>query len=161
MSDGNVSTMKFVPLELAFARTIHKFQGQECGPNKKIRCIVGDPGKKSFEILNPGTFYTLLSRASTLGGKDGKGSAIYFCGENISNERLMNIGKRTQSKNNDGDFYVKVAMRNKWIEHLNENIHNLSSFTDRKISKFMRWYQNTSVNRDKFDYILQYHIENR
>ena len=94
--------MKTVPLEIAFARTIHQFQGQECGPDKNIKCIVGHPGPRSFETLNPGTFYSLLSRASMLGDENGNGSAIYFTGENINIHRLVRIHKKVKKQ-------VKIA----------------------------------------------------
>ena len=75
------------------------FTGSQMWSRQKNRYIVADPGKRSFEVIfNPCTFYTLLSHESTLGDKNGEGSAIYFCGENITHDRLMHIQKKSQNK---------------------------------------------------------------
>ena len=158
--------MNKVPLEIAFARTIHQFQGQECGPDKNIKCIVGHPGPRSFETLNPGTFYSLLSRASMLGDENGNGSAIYFTGENINIHRLVRIHKRSNvtirySKNKE-ETIEKVVMRNKWIQHLKQNIHTDRNRDVRKRLKHLtRWYENTSISKMEFDAILKCHLDNR
>ena len=155
--------MKKVPLEIAFARTIHQFQGQECGPDKNIKCIVGHPGPRSFETLNPGTFYSLLSRASMLGDENGNGSAIYFTGENINIHRLVRIHKKSKaSRKSEGDTIEKVVMRNKWIQHLKQHIHWKRNHDVRKRLKHLtRWYENTSISKMEFDGILEFHLNNR
>ena len=62
--------IRYCPLEVAFGRTIHTFQGQECGPGKPIESIIVNPGRRSFETLNPGTLNCCITRASTIGGGD-------------------------------------------------------------------------------------------
>ena len=63
----------FIPLQLSYARTIHTFQGTSVGETPQghtqnpIKRIICDPGPHNFEMKNPGLFYTLLSRATTLG----------------------------------------------------------------------------------------------
>ena len=60
-----------MPSSLAFGKTIHSFQGASVGktsprkPDKAFERIVGDPGTRKFEFINPRLFYTLLSRATT------------------------------------------------------------------------------------------------
>ena len=67
----------FVPLTLAYARTIHKFQGMSAGPvdEGKIKnmydVIVCDPDEKSFQGTVLGLLYTATSRATTLGDDNG------------------------------------------------------------------------------------------
>ena len=158
--------MKKIPLELAFARTIHQFQGQECGPDKNIKCIVGHPGPRSFETLNPGTFYTLLSRASTLGDENGNGSAIYFTGENINTHRLTRIHKKSEgtirNSNSEEDTIEKVVMRNHWIQHLKDNMHwRQNKAARKKLKDLTKWYKRTSINKRKFDEILEFHLNHR
>ena len=87
-----------IPLRLAFAKTIHTFQGANVGPmptgspQNMIRSIVVDPGTRGFEGNNPGLFYTLTSRGTTLGDPfDNLSSALFFSGKNMNPERIRNI----------------------------------------------------------------------
>ena len=75
----------YVPLRLAFAQTIHTFQGQNAGPVEPgqtpnaVHKLVCDPGTQRFEGNVVGLFYTLLSRATTFGNEQDKfSSAIYL-----------------------------------------------------------------------------------
>ena len=96
---------EFVPLKLSFAKTCHTFQGQNVGPvadgqpPNAIQTIVCDPGTCQFEGKNPGLFYTILSRVTSLGDYGDnlpesdrfKNSAIYFIGQNMNKNRIRNI----------------------------------------------------------------------
>ena len=75
----------YIPLTLAFSKTIHSFQGQNVGPSQPgqpknmIQSIVVDPGTRSFEATSPGLFYSVLSRVTTLGDpNDITTSAIFL-----------------------------------------------------------------------------------
>ena len=90
----------FIPLQLSYAKTIHTFQGSNAGiteegqPQNPIKRIICDPGKKEFELRNPGLFYTTFSRATTIGdSNDFLSSAIYFDGPNMCPDRIMNMTK--------------------------------------------------------------------
>ena len=67
------SAKLYMPLSLAFGKTIHSFQGASVGktapgrPDNDFKRIVGDPGTRQFESINPSLFYTLLSRETTFG----------------------------------------------------------------------------------------------
>jgi hypothetical protein len=56
-----------IPLTLAYAKTIHTFQGQTVGPaapgrpENPIKRILVDPGDQTFEGNNIGLFYTAVS----------------------------------------------------------------------------------------------------
>ena len=86
-----------MPLNLAFATTIHKCQGISAGivkegqPPDTIKSIVFDPGTKAFESNCPGTFYVGLSQATTMGNNNKMKSAIYFLGGNINPTRLISM----------------------------------------------------------------------
>ena len=109
-----------MPLEVSYARTIHKFQGLTAGPvdEGKIpnmyQCIVCDPDEKKFEGTSLGLFYTASSRATTLGDEDGLNSAIYFSGSQFREERIRGL---TKLKNSDQDF-IMAKKRKKWVEFL-------------------------------------------
>ena len=111
----------FCPLIPAWARTIHKVQGLEAGLKANgewcnIRRIIGDPGSDQFEKNTPGLFYTLLSRAISIGSLQGqKDSALYFCGSNMSESRVMSL-----STNKDGKTSLAVKKREIWVDYLND-----------------------------------------
>ena len=78
----------YMPLSLAFGKTIHSFQGASVGktapgrPDNAFERIVGDLGTRQFESINPGLFYTLLLRATTFGEeRKPETSAIFLKGQ--------------------------------------------------------------------------------
>ena len=84
-----------MPLAVSFGKTIHSFQGASVGkippgrPDNAYHRLVGDPGARKYEANNPGLFYTLLSRATTIGEEEKpETSAIFFKGTNMSRERI-------------------------------------------------------------------------
>ena len=138
----------FVPLDLAFARTIHKFQGLSAGPvdaNKipnTYPSIICDPDVKASEARNTGLMYTAVSRGTTLGDEDGKNSSIYFDGPNLSLERIQGITKKTGSK----EEYKNVIRRRNWVQHLMQNIVPLQGMHESEIQAILSW------SKKKFSY---------
>ena len=122
-----------IPLQLAFGKTIHTFQGQSAGitqpgkPENQFKRIIVDPGNRKFESHNVGTFYTLLSRITTLGDPNDKmSSAIYFVGENFSSiHRIQNI----RNKVNSNELYEMIKLRDKWVEFLENNTNKQKLFS--------------------------------
>ena len=118
--DKGCCTRTFVPLELAYARTIHKFQGLTAGPVDKGRipniyeCIICDPDEKKYEGSSLGLLYTALSRATTLGDEHGLGSAIYFIGSDFKAEQITRL---TKKKNSD-ECFVQAQKRQKWVDYI-------------------------------------------
>ena len=144
----------FIPLVLAFARTIHTFQGMEAGPSKEIKRIVVDVGKAAFEALNPGVLYTALSRASTLGTTP-EGSAIYFSGP-LTKDRLMNV-KYKRTFNTRKQVYEKVQMRTKWIEYLNQRKQYTAIISEAEKESLRQWVMKTTISKCQLDQIIEYH----
>ena len=117
----------YVPLRLAFAQTIHTFQGQKAGPVEPgqtpnaVQKLVCDPGTRRFEGNSVGLFYTLLSRATTFGNDQDKfSSAIYFTGPNMNMHRVLDI-----TMNENGHMYVMAEKRKEYVSHLHRHNHDL------------------------------------
>ena len=98
-------TKFFIPIKLAYAKTIHTIQGYNVGPtqpgtpNNAIQRIICDPGTKTFEHQNPGLFYTLITRPTTMGDPGDKfSSAIYFNGNNMTMDHILQISLTKQGK---------------------------------------------------------------
>ena len=154
--DKNCCTRNFVPLEVSYARTIHKFQGLTAGPvdEGKIpnmyQCIVCDPDEKKFEGTSLGLFYTALSRGTTLGDDEGMDSAIYFIGSQFREEWIRGI---TKLKNSDEDFVI-AKKRKKWVQFLNQREHlsqdHLNAVLSEKDSIM------ATLNSTKFDFDFLY-----
>jgi hypothetical protein len=117
-------TRTFVPLQVAYARTIHTFQGLSAGPTptgeqSQYESIVCDPDDRRYEGLNLGLFYTALSRARTLGDDDGLNSAIYFTGADFCEECFRNLAFKPTSF----EEYPLANKRTVWVDHLIKHIH--------------------------------------
>lgn len=130
-------TRTYLPLDLAFARTIHRFQGLSAGPVDKgkipnmYECIICDPDVKSSESRATGLFYTALSRATTLGDENGLNSAIYFTGTDFTRDRIKNLSM----KSNKNEEFINIHRRRQWVKHLKQNTVtpiDISEITDAK-----------------------------
>jgi hypothetical protein len=140
-------TCKYIPLQLCYAKTVHTFQGQNAGPVQEgqqknaILRLICDPGNKTFEGNNPGLFYTILSRITTLGDiEDKMSSAIYFTGENMTPDRILNI---TKGANNHE--FKRVVLRNQWVRFLNEHIQK-SRMSDTEKNNILLWSKNFTID---------------
>ena len=101
--------MNYVPLEIAFGKTIHTFQGLQAGrtppgrPDNPIKTLIVNPGSINFESNNPGLLYTTISRATTI-GEDGGDSAIYF--QNLTKQHYMSSATKKKKINSQKIWYV-------------------------------------------------------
>jgi hypothetical protein len=151
---------EFMPLCLAYARTIHKFQGLTAGPvdegkiKNMFEVIICDPDDGKFENSALGLFYTAVSRATTLGDKDGKNSAIYFIGNNMTESRIRRIGRCKDSRNE----FIRVGERRKWVRHLNKG-ESKNHMSKKAKDKLLEWgktktytYEMLSQRIDKYVY---------
>ena len=161
LCNKNCCTRTYVPLTLAYAKTIHTFQGGTAGPTEDgkpdnpVKRIVCDPGTRSFEGINIGLFYTILSRATTIGDTNDtqhpKDSAIYFIGDNMNRERVSDL---TLSKT--GEPYRKVQKRTAWTNYLRQHTH-ASGLSKEEQSSLIEWVQTTTIDKDLLRQVIQYH----
>ena len=144
----------YVPLGLAYARTIHKFQGLSAGPvdEGKIpnmyHCIICDPDNKKFEGRCTGLLYTALSRATTLGDETGRHLAIYFTGEFFNYDRIKNLAK----KHNGKEEYENVIRRRTWVDFLRSHTKTAPRAMvdgniqqNRKVQTIFQWAKTAKV----------------
>ena len=133
----------YVPLQMAFGRTVHTFQGMQAGktkeglPDNPVRTIIANVGTNGFEGNNPGLLYTTLSRATTIGETEGTQTAIYFQG--LTKERYMYSARRKE----DNDGTKTTQQRDKWIEHLSENEVDHDYFTTEQEQELIAWSKST------------------
>lgn len=151
-----------MPLDLAFARTIHRFQGLSAGPvdEGKIpnmyECIICDPDVKASEVRATGLFYTALSRATTLGDDDGLNSAIYFTGNNITKDRIQNVTKKA----NKNEEYINVIKRRQWMTYLSQNTVKFTKATTRNMNNVFQWTKSQIMYPDLHKRIRMYIAHN-
>ena len=149
-------SVKFIPLQLCYGKTIHTFQGQNAGPvdptqqHNSIQRIIVDIGSRQFEGRNPGLTYTALSRATTLGKSDDVStSALFFDGDYIiSPDRFADVATNT----NTNKPYSLVDLRNKWVGLLKENTIK-SGLSSQQQQDTFHWADSFSPTNDD---ILQF-----
>lgn len=135
----------FLPIELAFARTLHRFQGLTAGevdegklPNP-FPVIICDPDVKAVEGRATGFLYTMLTRATTLGDPNGLNSAIYFVGPNLTKERI----KEVTQKSNSNQTLTNVKRRENWVTYLESNVIDDTDIHKDHMEHIFEWSQNT------------------
>jgi hypothetical protein len=137
----------FLPLELSFARTIHRFQGLQAGPvdDGKIPNmfprIVCDPDVKASEGKATGLFYTAISRATTLGDPSGLNSAIYFTGSNLTRERIQQLTLKCNTKTT----LMNVQRREQWVQHLERNTSHATSDDTEDMEELFQWIRSNVI----------------
>jgi len=103
--------------------------------------IVCDPDDGEYKSSALGLFYTAISRATTLGDKDGLKGAIYFTGEHATETRIRRIGKRkglTQE-------YTRVGERRRWVDYLQKRTLK-TKLSKRKQKRIIKWGTSTKYN---------------
>jgi hypothetical protein len=144
-----------IPLRLAFGQTIHTFQGTTVGPPTKTRSysttsVIYEPGNKSFEGHTPGLFYSGCSRGTTIGEEGNPlSSSIYFTGQNMSKERVMDM-----VHDKTGKLFYKVYKRDLWTRYLDIN-HRDICFSDKETKHLIAWLSSTRFNKLSLDTIIK------
>ena len=133
--DKGCCQIEYLPLELAFAKSIHTFQGMQAGPSNPIKRLIVHLGTIQFESNNPGLLYTAISRAMTIDeNNNGNNSAIYFL--NFEIQHFMNNAKKKLTNTLSKPMKAKET----WIQHLDKN-ENKKNFTEDEITELLDWSQ--------------------
>ena len=150
-----------IPLQLSFARTLHRFQGVNVGPEHAIKSMVFDPGQTGFEGNNPGILYTGISRATTLGNGCVNDSAFYLAGPYATKDRLTNL-TQIRAKGRKKVTYLAVLRRQKWLDFLRAAEVESKSFPTEQSSTLKTWLKkDKQISLNDLDEIIQYHNTNR
>ncbi len=150
-------TREFIPLKIAFGKTVHTFQGASAGPVREgqppnpIMRLVCDPGARRFEGVCIGLFYTILSRITSL-GTDKMSSAVYFIGKNMNPQRIRNLTLSADGRTP----YKNVEKRTAWVEYLQRNAHG-SNFSNNYILELFKWIETTRVTDAQLQSIIKFH----
>ena len=140
--------IEYLPLELAFGKTIHTFQGLEAGPHKPIKTIIVNCGTNKFESSNPGLLYTAMSRASTIGESGANDTAIYFQG--LQKSRYM----YTANSKKENKRSQMIRDRQTWIDHLIKN-EVTKTYTTQEENELIEWTKTTISHRKLMECINQ------
>ena len=143
---------RFIPLVLAWARTIHQLQGSTIGetepgkPSNPMKRLVVDLGSISFEKTCPGLAYVAISRANSMGKGNCMKSTIYFVGESFTKERLTNMTKLK----NGGRRTKNHSRRTNWINYLNKHSHGFDANSKSK-KYILEWCSSHVQDKAKFE----------
>jgi hypothetical protein len=141
-------TRRYIPLILAYGKTIHTYQGQSAGPvqagraENAVKRIIVQPGNRQFERNNVGLFYTAVSRATTIGTIEDKlSSAIYFDGPDFSSDRIANL-----TKDKTGKLYKKARLREDWVNYMHDNSLAQKQKSKDEMESLFNWIRTTRYN---------------
>ena len=106
--------------------------------------IVCDPDVKGAEGRATGLFYTTISRATTLGDRNGLHSAIYFTGPNLTSDRIKNLTMKADTSRQ----FENVKRRRAWVDILETNTVSPDTLSDHLVEDTFQWIMNTTVSYD-------------
>lgn len=134
---------------------MHTCQGLNAGPSKPgqspnaVQSIIFDPGERSFEASCLGTFYTGISRATTLGKGNPKDSALLFIHNNVTPHRLTRMTYTT----NKNTKLIHVRRRDAWIELLNTNTWE-PKYTKEEINDVFNWSRKNQISKHEVQHFI-------
>lgn len=146
---------------IAFARSIHKFQGLSAGPTSPgqipniFPLIICHPGTRKFEGNAPGTLYVAVSRATTLGDEHGLNSALYFQPRSIPKERIKDIKYKT----NKSELYERVKWREQWVQRIKNNTKS-GTLTEFEQQALIDWSTTTRITKQRLGEQIQSYTDN-
>ena len=148
-----------MPLTLSWARTTHKFQGSQVGPEHPIKAMVFDPGKSGVEGNNPGFTYVGLSRVSSLGKGNINDSAFYLTGDHLSIERFTDMTFQRTRKN---ETYVKIKQKKRWIRFLDTQKQNTNlNITKEQKEQLKKWVTTSKFSKIQLENAIYFHSKKK
>ena len=149
-------SIKYCPLVLSFARTIHTFQGQSAGPTNNnninpVMRIICDVGTPRFESQNIGLFYTALSRATTIGSESNSrhDSAIFFT-HSLDKTRLDRLTTKV-----DNTDYDMIHKRTQWVTLIEKHVENKDGIASELcINRIFQWAEAQHLDIKDIDKVI-------
>lgn len=133
--------LEYIPISLAFAKTVHKVQGKEFGPRfKNLPALVANIGKRMIESLFLGITYVVLSRVSTIGNGDPNKSALYFSGPPFEPNRFTDLIHKKDSI----ELYKRYEDRQRWISHITKVADKTDVNMSMEEKKLLKQWMNES-----------------
>lgn len=153
-------------MTVAYARTIHKFQGLTVGPVSEGKpkniydVVICDVDEKQQEGVALGLLYTAVSRGTTLGNDDGTNSAVYFQGTTFKPERIRNL----TCKAGTNEEFKKAQQRRFWVNHIEkrrkESIPRVKTIiNDQHV--ILEWAKNTTYSIDHLYHRIDTYVHRR
>ena len=109
--------------------------------------LVCDPDEKSAEGTALGLLHTGVSRATTLGDESGLNSAIYFTGNSLKPQRILDL---TMKEGTDKEFEL-AKKRRRWVIHLQRQARKSKGRVKDVMTRanaIFQWAESTTITYD-------------
>jgi hypothetical protein len=107
---------------------------------------------QAIRVLKAGLFYTLLSRATTLGTpEDVTSLATYFCRDDMTPGRVLFIDRKKEG----GGWKLcdKAELRSVWVSQLKRGRHT-SGIEEAQLETLFKWFNKTRLSCFTIDGLL-------
>jgi hypothetical protein len=150
--DNDCCILQYIPLSIAFGKTLHTFQGQEIVKHSIQDVMVFECETLIIESKYPGWLYTGISRVDSIGNGDIEVSSLYFIPGNARENRFINV--RTKQHSNDN--YKRVDERDAWISYL-DSCKKTVTFSMSEKETLMDWANSVEISSAALDEIISFH----
>ena len=150
--DNNCCILQYIPLSIAFGKTLHTFQGQEIIKHSIQDVMVFECETLIIESKYPGWLYTGISRVDSIGNGDIELSSLYFIPTNARENRFINV----RTKQHSVDNYKRVDERDAWISYL-DSCKKTVTFSVSEKQTLMDWANSVEISGTALDEIISFH----
>jgi hypothetical protein len=150
--DNNCCILQYIPLSIAFGKTLHTFQGQEIVKHSIQDVMVFECETLIIESKYPGWLYTGISRVDSIGNGDIQVSSLYFIPGNARENRFINV----RTKQHSDDNYKRVNERDAWISYL-DSCKKTVTFSISEKQTLMDWANSVEISPAALDEIIYFH----
>ena len=150
--ENNCCILQYIPLSIAFGKTLHTFQGQEIIKHSIQDVMVFECETLIIESKYPGWLYTGISRVDSIGNGDIEVSSLYFIPGNARENRFINV----RTKQHSDDNYKRVNERDAWISYL-DSCKKTVTFSVSEKETLMDWANSVEISSAALDEIISFH----
>ena len=150
--DNNCCILQYIPLSIAFGKTLHTFQGQEIIKHSIQDVMVFECETLIIESKYPGWLYTGISRVDSIGNGDIELLSLYFIPTNARENRFINV----RTKQHSVDNYKRVDERDAWISYL-DSCKKTVTFSVSEKQTLMDWANSVEISSTALDEIISFH----